>query len=45
MQEAAAFCENLVELLRQWELRRLLGGPFDENNAILTVLVRAARGL
>ena len=38
-QEAAAICAALSRALDQWELRRLLGGPYDERDAVLTIQV------
>lgn len=41
--EAAGICDALEKALEGWELRRLLGGPYDARGAVLTIQVR--RGL
>lgn len=38
--EAAGICDTLERALEGWELRRLLGGPYDARGAVLTIQVR-----
>lgn len=40
--EAAGICDALDCALEAWELRRLLGGPYDDRGAVLTIQVGAA---
>ncbi|KAL4419614.1 hypothetical protein ABPG77_001668 [Micractinium sp. CCAP 211/92] len=35
--EAASICDALDRALEAWELRRLLGGPYDDRGAVLTI--------
>jgi peptide chain release factor 2 len=44
-EEAAAICDGLVAALEGWELRRLLGGPYDDRGAVLTIQVRWQAGM
>jgi hypothetical protein len=37
--EAGSICAALDAALAAWELRRLLGGPYDERGAVLTIQV------
>lgn len=39
--EAASICDALDRALEAWELRRLLGGPYDDRGAVLTIQVGA----
>lgn len=38
--EAAGICGQLEGGLEQWELRRLLGGPYDDRGAVVTIQAR-----
>lgn len=38
--EAVRALESLDKQLRAWELERLLGGPYDQGGAVLTIQVR-----
>lgn len=40
MEEGTAILRKLQSLVEQWELQRLLGGPYDQNGATLTIQVR-----
>lgn len=40
--EAAGIGDALDRALEAWELRRLLGGPYDDRGAVLTIQVRGA---
>ncbi|EFN59962.1 hypothetical protein CHLNCDRAFT_133064 [Chlorella variabilis] len=35
--EAGSICDGLAAGLEAWELRRLLGGPYDDRGAVLTI--------
>ncbi len=38
--EAAGICNALERALESWELRRLLGGPYDARGAVLSIQVK-----
>ena len=37
--EAAAICDALGGALEAWEVQRLLGGPYDDRGAVLSIQV------
>lgn len=42
MLEAVRALGSLDKQLRAWELERLLGGPYDQGAAVLSIQVRVA---
>ena len=38
--EAAAICDALGGALEAWEVQQLLGGPYDDRGAVISIQVR-----
>ena len=41
LQEGAAALESITDLLQEWRLQQLLGGPYDRGGAVVSIQVHA----